>query len=192
MTRQQDARVGRAPSPASTKAGKGTADWPERIHAVLSACNVRQVPYVPDSGHARLIELCHADRNMRAVPLTTEEEGVALLAGAWLAGDRGALLMQSSGSGNCINMLGMIVECRFPLLMLITMRGQWGEFNPWQLPMAQATLPALNAIGAVVQSVDEAGKVEETVSAAARLAFNTFRPVAVLISQRIVGAKEFK
>ena len=117
---------------------------------------------------------------------------VALLAGAWLAGDRGALLMQSSGSGNCINMLGMIVECRFPLLMLITMRGQWGEFNPWQLPMAQATLPALNAIGAVVQSVDEAGKVEETVSAAAKLAFNTCRPVAVLISQRIGGAKEFK
>jgi sulfopyruvate decarboxylase alpha subunit len=153
---------------------------------------VRQVPYVPDSGHARLIELCRADRNMRAVPLTTEEEGVALLAGAWLAGDRGVLLMQSSGSGNCINMLGMIVECRFPLLMLITMRGQWGEFNPWQLPMAQATLPALNAIGTVVQSVDEAGKVEETVSAAAKLAFNTCRPVAVLISQRIVGAKEFR
>jgi len=180
------------PSAPSRKAENAGIDWPGRIHAVLSACNVRQVPYVPDSGHARLIELCRADRNMRAVPLTTEEEGVALLAGAWLAGDRGVLLMQSSGSGNCINMLGMIVECRFPLLMLITMRGQWGEFNPWQLPMAQATLPALNAIGTVVQSVDEAGKVEETVSAAARLAFNTCRPVAVLISQRIVGAKEFK
>jgi sulfopyruvate decarboxylase TPP-binding subunit len=126
------------------------------------------------------------------VPLTTEEEGVAMLAGAWLAGDRGVLLMQSSGSGNCINMLGMIIECRFPLLMLITMRGQWGEFNPWQLPMAQATLPALNAIGAVVQAVEDADRVEEHVSAAARLAFNTCRPVAVLISQRIVGAKQFK
>ena len=154
--------------------------------------NVRQVPYVPDSGHARLIDLCHADRNMRAIPLTTEEEGVALLAGAWLGGERGALLMQSSGSGNCINMLGMTIECRFPLLMLITMRGQWGEFNPWQLPMAQATLPALNAIGAAVQSVDDAGMVEETVGAAAKLAFNTCRPVAVLISQRIVGTKQFK
>ena len=166
--------------------------WPHRVHALLSAMNVRQVPYVPDAGHARLIELCHADRNMRAIPLTTEEEGVALLAGAWLGGERGVLLMQSSGSGNCINMLGMTVECRFPLLMLVTMRGQWGEFNPWQLPMAQATLPTLNAIGAVVHSVDDASMVEETVSAAARLAFNTCRPVAVLISQRIVGTKDFK
>ena len=189
MTLRQSTR---APTSASSEAGSSSLDWPERIHAVLSAMNVRQVPYVPDSGHARLINLCHADRNMRAIPLTTEEEGVALLAGAWLGGERGVLLMQSSGSGNCTNMLGMTVECRFPLLMLITMRGQWGEFNPWQLPMAQATLPTLSAIGAVVQSVDDAGMVVETVSAAAHLAFNTCRPVAVLISQRIVGAKQFK
>jgi sulfopyruvate decarboxylase alpha subunit len=189
MTLRQSKRIG---SSLSGDTDNDVPGWPDRIHAVLRAMNVRQVPYVPDSGHARLIELCHADRNMRAVPLTTEEEGVALLAGAWLAGERGVLLMQSSGSGNCTNMLGMIVECRFPLLMLITMRGQWGEFNPWQLPMAQATLPTLNAIGAVVQSVEDAGMVEETVSAAAQLAFNTCRPVAVLISQRIVGTKQFK
>jgi sulfopyruvate decarboxylase alpha subunit len=189
MTLRQSAR---ALSAASGRTRSGVPGWPDRIHAVLSAANVRQVPYVPDSGHARLIELCHADRSMRAVPLTTEEEGVALLAGAWLGGERGVLLMQSSGSGNCTNMLGMTVECRFPLLMLITMRGHWGEFNPWQLPMAQATLPTLNAIGAVVHTVEEAGMVEETVSAAANLAFNTCRPVAVLISQRIVGTKQFK
>ena len=190
MLRQAGAR--RAPSASPVDSGKAVLDWPAGIHALLSALNVRQVPYVPDSGHARLIELCHADRNMRAIPLTTEEEGVALLAGAWLGGERGVLLMQSSGTGNCTNMLGMTVECRFPLLMLVTMRGQWGEFNPWQLPMAQATVPTLNAIGAVVQSVEDAGMVVETVDAAARLAFNTCRPVAVLISQRIVGAKQFK
>jgi sulfopyruvate decarboxylase alpha subunit len=189
MTLRQGKRITSSLSGDTDNDGPG---WPDRIHAVLRAMNVRQVPYVPDSGHARLIELCHADRNMRAVPLTTEEEGVAMLAGAWLGGDRGVLLMQSSGSGNCTNMLGMTIECRFPLLMLITMRGQWGEFNPWQLPMAQATLPTLNAIGAVVHSVDDAGMVEETVSAAAQLAFNTCRPVAVLISQRIVGTKQFK
>src|SRR5215510_9698383 len=142
----------RASSAGSGKVGSGAPGWPDRIHAVLSAMNVRQVPYVPDSGHSRLIELCHADRNMRAIPLTTEEEGVALLAGAWLGGERGVLLMQSSGSGNCTNMLGMTVECRFPLLMLITMRGQWGEFNPWQIPMAQATVPTLSAIGAMVHA----------------------------------------
>ena len=192
MTRQQGARGGRTHSSASGKAGTETADWADQVHAVLSGFNVRQVPYVPDSGHARLIDLCRGDRNMRAVPLTTEEEGVAMLAGAWLGGQRGTLLMQSSGAGNCINMLGTIAECRFPLLMLITMRGQWGEFNPWQVPMSQATVPALSAIGVVTQPVDEADRVAETVEAAGRLAFNTGRAVAVLISQRIVGAKQFK
>jgi sulfopyruvate decarboxylase alpha subunit len=169
-----------------------SVSWPEEIHGVLSEMEVRQVSYVPDSGHARLIELARADRRMRAIPLTTEEEGVALAVGAWLGRERSALLLQSSGVGNCINMLGMVQECRIPLLMLVTMRGQWGEFNPWQVPMAQATAPALAAMGAVVQMVDRADEVQETVDAAARLAFNTGRTVAVLVSQRIIGAKQFK
>ena len=80
------------------------ADWRDEIFAALKAASIRQVGYVPDAGHARLIELCRAEATIRAVPLTTEEEGVALAAGAWLGGQRAALLMQSSGVGNCINM----------------------------------------------------------------------------------------
>jgi len=171
---------------------KRPRSWPQDTYRVLKEAGIKQVAYVPDSGHSELIRSCHADRQMKTVVLTTEEEGVAMLAGAWLGGERGVLLMQSSGSGNCINMLGTIAECRFPLLTLITMRGQWGEFNPWQVPMSQATVPALTAIGVIVQPVDEADRVAETVSAAARLAFNTGRAVAVLISQRITGAKLFK
>ena len=174
----------------SDRQSKSTG-WPDRIHRVLKANGVRQVAYVPDAGHARLIQLCHADRGMRAVSLTTEEEGVALLAGAWLGGERGVLLMQSSGAGNCINMLGMIQSYRFPLLMLVTMRGQWGEFNPAQVPMGQATPVALASIGVVVQEVDDAARVGETVSSAARLVFGAYRAVAVLISQRVVGAKKW-
>ncbi len=166
--------------------------WPDEVHRVLIDANVRQVGYVPDSGHARLITLVRADRRLRAIPLTTEEEGVALAVGAWLGGERSVLLMQSSGAGNCINMLGMANECRVPLLALVTMRGQWGEFNPWQVPMSRATAPSLAAIGMVVQAVDRAGEVGESVAAAARLAFSTSRMIAVLISQRVVGAKEFK
>jgi len=162
------------------------------IYQALKQAGVKQVAYVPDAGHSQLIKTCHADREIKAVCLTTEEEGVAMLAGAWLGGERGVLLMQSSGAGNCINMLGMIAECRFPLLMILTMRGHWGEFNPWQVPMSQATVPALNAIGVVVQPVDRAAEIAETVSAAARLAFSTGRAVAVLISQRVIGAKQFK
>jgi len=173
-------------------AGAKTADWPEEVLATLKQAGVRQVAYVPDSGHARLIGLVRDDNEVRAVPLTAEQEGVALLGGAWLGGEAGALLMQSSGVGNCINMLGMANECRFPLLMLVTMRGEWGEFNPWQMPMGQATQAALEAAGVIVQRVDDAASINETVEAAARMAFQGGRMVAVLIGQRLIGAKNWK
>jgi len=166
--------------------------WSDAVMDVFHAQKIRQVAYVPDTGLKRLIERVRADKNMQAVPLTTEEEGVALAVGACLGGERTALLVQSSGAGNCINMLGMITECRVPLLMLVTMRGTWAEFNPWQIPMAEATAPVLAAIGCVVKKLDNAEQVGPTVSAACQLAFNTNRPVAVLMDQRVVGTKEFK
>jgi sulfopyruvate decarboxylase alpha subunit len=188
--------MNKAPAPETARSAasrlRASLSWPEQLHALLTEQRVRQVAYVPDSGHARLIDLARADRGMRAVPLTTEEEGVALVVGAWLGGERSVLLLQSSGVGNCINMLGMVQECRVPLLMLVTMRGEWGEFNPWQVPMAQATAPSLAAMGVVVQTANRAEDVVETIEAAARLAFNTYRAVAVLIGQRVVGAKQFK
>jgi sulfopyruvate decarboxylase alpha subunit len=132
-----------------------------------------------------------ADKTLKTVMLTTEEEGIAMAAGAWLGGDRSALLLQSSGVGNCINMLGMMQECRFPLLMLVTMRGQWGEFNPWQIPMGQATAAVLRESGVLVIEVDDAARIEDAVTSAAKLAFNSYRVLAVLISQRVIGAKTF-
>src|ERR1700732_614305 len=113
--------------------------WPEDIFSILQGFDVRQVPYVPDAGHSQLIERVLAAPSMRAVPLTTEEEGVALLAGAWAGGQRGVLLMQSSGVGNCVNMLSLTQVLRFPFLTLVTMRGEWGEFNPWQGPLGSTT-----------------------------------------------------
>jgi sulfopyruvate decarboxylase alpha subunit len=163
--------------------------WADDVHRIFAAMAVKQVAYVPDAGHTRLINLCHGDRGMRTIPLTTEEEGVALLAGAWLGGERGALLMQSSGVGNCINMVAMTVECRLPLLMLVTMRGDWGEFNPWQVPMGHSTPAVLEGSGVIVKDAPTASEVADTVAAATRLAFNTFRPVAVLLGQRASGAK---
>lgn len=167
-------------------------NWSDQVHRVLREQNMRQIAYVPDTGLRHIIELVRADKKMRAVPLTTEEEGIALATGAWLGGERCTLLLQSSGVGNCINMLGMAIECRIPLLIIITMRGQWGEFNPWQMPMAQATVPVLTAMGVIVQPVEHANEVAPTVAAAGKLAFNTNRVVAVQIAQRVVGAKEFK
>jgi sulfopyruvate decarboxylase alpha subunit len=167
-------------------------DWPLEIHRLLAAAKVGIVGYVPDAGHKRLIELCHAERSMRAVPLTTEEEGIGLATGAWLGGERCVLLMQSSGVGNIINALGTVKECRIPLPMLITMRGEYGEFNPWQVPMGQATPAVLEAMGVVVQPVREAADVPAAVDAALRLAYNSYVAVAVLISQCVIGIKSFQ
>jgi sulfopyruvate decarboxylase alpha subunit len=166
--------------------------WPVALFATLKAAGVRQVGYVPDAGHKRLIELCLADKAMNAVVLSTEEEGIGLVAGAWLGGVRGALLMQSSGVGNCINQLGTVRECRFPLLMLVTMRGQKGEFNPWQVPMGQATPAVLAAMGVVVHEANAPEEIAPTVDAAARLAFGSYQAVAVLISQAVIGIKSFQ
>ena len=81
-----------------------------------------------------------ADNDIETVPVTTEEEAIALSAGAWLGGQRAVVMMQSSGVGNTINAIASItMTCRFPLVMIVTMRGDYGEANPWQIPMGQAT-----------------------------------------------------
>ncbi len=165
--------------------------WPEDIYQVLVDNHVQQVAYVPDIGHGRLIKMCHKSDDMKTVALTTEEEGVALLAGAWLGGDRGVLLMQSSGVGNCINMLSLTRTCRMPLLILVTMRGEWGEFNPWQVPMGQNVNQVLILAGVVTFALNDKDRIKETVEAAAKMAFEGPAATAVLISQRILGAKTF-
>jgi sulfopyruvate decarboxylase alpha subunit len=167
-------------------------DWPAEIHQELVAAKVSIVGYVPDAGHKRLIELCRADKRMRAVALSTEEEGIGLAAGAWLGGQKCALLMQSSGVGNVINVLGMVKECRFPLVTVVTMRGHQGEFNPWQVPMGQATRGVLEAMDTVVHSADSEAEIAPAVNAALRLAYGSYASVAVLISQRVIGIKSFQ
>ena len=169
----------------------GEIDWHREIFEVLRARDFSLAAHVPDAGHAPLIRMCEACPEIDAVTLTTEEEGVGVVCGAWAGGRKGVLLMQSSGVGKCINMMGIVQECRVPLLMLVTMRGQWGEFNPWQVPMGQATAPALEAAGVIVHRVDDAARVAETVRAASRLAFDSYRPVAVLIGQRMIGFKDW-
>ena len=165
--------------------------WADEIHARFQAHRVSVVSFVPDAGHQRLIERCQGDDSMRTVTLTTEEEGVALAAGAWLGGARSALLIQSSGVGNIINMLSLPHVCRLPFVTLVTMRGEWGEFNPWQVPMGQSTTAVLEASGVTVFRVDAAEEVAPTVEGGLQLAWLSRRRVAILLSQRLLGAKRF-
>ena len=173
-------------------AGSNTPVWPDEILAALREAGVGQVSFVPDAGHAKLIDSCLRDNGIKTTRLTTEEEGVALALGAWLGGERSALLMQSSGVGNCINMLSIMHETRSPLLMLVTMRGEWGEFNPWQVPMGQSAARVLADTGVAAYRADDAEAVGETVRAACRIAFDSFRAVAVLIGQRVIGYKDWR
>jgi sulfopyruvate decarboxylase alpha subunit len=163
--------------------------WQDQLFDTLKRADIRQVGYVPDAGHSRLIARCKADPDIRDVVLTTEEEGVAMAAGAWLGGQRSALLMQSSGVGNCINMLSLIRACRFPMLMIVTMRGEWEEFNPWQEPMGSIVDPVLKLCDTDVAKVETPDAVVPAVQNAVQLAFGNDRAAAVLLSQKLIGRK---
>lgn len=167
-------------------------DWPAEVHRVLRAGSVRQVAVVPDAGHARLIRLCEDDRAMDVVRLTSEEQGVALLAGAWLGGEKGVLLMQSSGVGNCVNMLSLTQACCFPLLMLVTMRGEPGETNPAQVPMGSAVAHVLEAMGVRVTRAESAEQVVMETALALKRTYTNESAEAVLIAQQVIGFKEFR
>ena len=170
----------------------GSAAWPAAILDCFKAHQIRQVAYVPDAGHSELIKLCHADDALRVVPLTREEEGVGVSAGAWLGGERAVVLMQSSGVGNIINAVASLTQaCGFPLCLLVTMRGEWGETNPWQVPMGGATRAVLEAVGTRVEHVIHPADVAPAVNSMLAIAFTAQRPVATLLGQRLIGAKSF-
>ena len=165
--------------------------WPDTIHAHFRRVGVRQIGYVPDAGHDRLITLCRDDPNIANVVLTTEEEGAGLVAGAALGGQRAALLMQSSGVGNCINMFSLLRNCGFGCVVIVTMRGEFGEFNPWQVPMGSITEEVLRLSGFLTYRVASADAVDETVGAGCDTAFDCNLQVAILLSQRLIGRKKW-
>lgn len=169
-----------------------TVDWHQDIFDVLSAQGFSLVAHVPDAGHTPLIKKCAASNRFDVVTLTTEEDGVGLLCGAWAGGRKGVLLMQSSGVGNCINALALPNIGRIPFLTIVSMRGEWGEFIPWQVPMGLGTPKVLEAMDVTLFRADDRAAVGDTVDAAAKFAFNTRRSAAVLLSQRMIGAKQFK
>ena len=172
--------------------GNDAAGWQEALYTVLKEGGVAQVAYVPDAGHAHLIRRVQADPGIRDIVLTTEEEGVALAAGAWLGGQRAVLLMQSSGVGNCVNMFSLLRSCRFPFVALVTMRGEYAEFNPWQGPMGRASQQAMELMGIAVHRVSEPGAVAEVTAAALDAAFLAGDRVAVLLSQSMLGRKKWE
>jgi sulfopyruvate decarboxylase alpha subunit len=170
---------------------RNTSDWPDIIYSNFRRAGIRQVGYVPDAGLSRLIQLCQSDPEIADVVLTTEEEGIGLVAGAALGGQRSALLMQSSGVGNCINMFSLVKQCRLPCLIFVTMRGEYAEFNPWQVPMGSITDACLRLCGFLVYRIEKAEDVDDVVPAACDISFDSSQSVAVILSQRLIGRKRW-
>jgi len=141
------------------------ADWKDQLYDSIKALNITQVVYVPDAGHAKLIDRCLAGRS--------------------------CALMQSSGVGNLVNALGLVHSVGAPFFAIATMRGEWGEFNGWQTPMGQAIPKILDAANVVVNRAETSADVIPVTEASGRLAFNSYLPVFSLISQRATGAKVF-
>lgn len=167
-------------------------EWSTAAYRLFKEHDVRQVSYVPDAGLTELIKRCDADNELATIVCTTEEEGVAITAGAWLGGQKGVCLMQSSGVGNTINMIASLIRaCHFPFLTIVTMRGDHGESNPWQNTMGGATPAVFEALGVRVFRADNDADAASAIEAGLKMAFHADLPVAVLIGQKLIGAKAF-
>ena len=167
-------------------------NWQNRLYKILKNDGIRLFSYVPDAGHKILIDNATKDNTVIAIPLTSEGEGIGIAAGSYLGGSKAVLLMQSSGVGNTVNAIASIVSsCQFPLFMIVTMRGQYGESNPWQMPMGQAVAPVLKSLGMHVFEVETDDEAAEAIEAGLKMAFVSNAAVAILIGQKLIGAKSF-
>ncbi len=165
--------------------------WQDALYDQLRTGDITIFTHVPDAGHAKLIDRAIADPAATCLPLTSEQEGVGIAAGAHLGGRRAVLMMQSSGVGNCVNQLSLIKHGLFPFLTIVSMRGDFGEGNPWQIPMGQAVEPVLQAMGVQCFWARQPSDVEPMTRAAISTAFKSERPAAILLSQSLLGAKPF-
>jgi sulfopyruvate decarboxylase alpha subunit len=165
--------------------------WQNNLFEILKNEGISIFSYVPDAGHKVLIDRALLDDTIAAIPLTSEQEGIGIAAGAYLGGLKAVLLMQSSGVGNCINQLSLIKHGQFPFLTIISMRGEFGEGNPWQYAMGEAVIPSLESIGVKCLKIYNQDDVSKTIQSALTMTFKAERSIAVLLSQKLLGSKKF-
>jgi sulfopyruvate decarboxylase alpha subunit len=165
--------------------------WQDQLYDTLRKEDISIFSYVPDAGHKVLIDRAIKDNSVTAISLTSEQEGIGIAVGSYLGGSKAVLLMQSSGVGNCINQLSLIKHGQFPFLTIVTMRGEYGEGNPWQFAMGEAVVPTLSSMGVKCLKITTEDEIESTIKAALIMVFQAERSVAVLLSQKLLGAKVF-
>lgn len=167
-----------------------TATWPATLASALAAHRIAWYAYVPDEVTGGLLDRLEANSDCRVVSVTREEEGVGVLAGAALAGQRGALVIQASGIGNSLNVLGSLcVPCKVPMLLIISERGGLNEFNPCQVPLGKSVEQILGTIGIQAFRLADAALIPDIVSGAVTLAFSTQQPVALMLTSTLMGRR---
>lgn len=161
--------------------------WASAVCAGLELAGCRDVIYVPDNplGHV-LKHLAASHPNIRTTLATREEEAFGIAAGVYLGGGRPAVLLQSSGLGNSLNALGsLLIPYEIPVLLIVSMRGEPGEWNRAQVPLGRAVPDVLNALGIQHTRPDQPSDAEAAVTRAGVLAFGTRTPAACLLSQAL-------
>jgi sulfopyruvate decarboxylase alpha subunit len=164
--------------------------WSKHVADVLRRNDIRLYATVPDYIVSHVLEHLWADATCTVVTATREEEALGILSGAWLGGQRGALLMQNSGLGNCINTLTSLnIASQLPVVLVISQRGDLGEFNPAQVPMGQATERILDAVGIRYVMPRSVAELESQADGLVKLGYTRSLPVAFVLPAELTGGK---
>ena len=165
-------------------------DWADTVVESLKSNQLHIVSYVPDKVTWRVLSKLESDPTFRVVPATREDEAIGIVAGAYAANRRGAVFMQSSGLGNCVNALGSLcIPFRVPMPMFISVRGELGEFNMAQVPVGKAVGPILDTLGLQHFALSRKEDLSEILDGAIKLTFAGRLPVGVLFSTLLTGGK---
>ncbi|GIX09578.1 thiamine pyrophosphate-binding protein [Elioraea sp.] len=172
--------------------GTPRATWHDIVVDTLRRNDVRLVPYVPDRVLTPLIRAVEADPFFTAFPTAREEEAVGIVAGAWMGGTRGIVLMQTSGFATLPNVLASLAcACQIPLVMLVSERGTLGEFNLGQAMVCRTMRPVLSALGIEHHTITRLDETEFVVDRTIRQAIATQAPACLILSPLLTGGKAF-
>lgn len=177
---------------AVNEEGRLGPPWHAIVHETLKRNQVRLVTYVPDRVLTPLITGMHADAFFTAIPTTREEEAVGIVAGAWMGGMRGVVLMQTSGFATLPNAIASLaVPFQIPLLMIVSERGTLGEFNLGQALVCRVMRPVLDSLAVESHTLQRLDEVEFVVDRTIKQAFATQAPAALILSPLLTGGKVF-
>lgn len=166
--------------------------WYETVKGTLKSNDVKLVTYVPDRVLAPLIAGLAADSFFRTAVVTREEEAVGISAGAWMAGCRNAILMQTSGFATLPNVLASLtVPYQIPSVMFVSERGTMGEFNIGQVHVCRTMRPVAESLGIETHTITRVEELEFTVDRGMKQAFTTRAPVLFILSPLLTGGKKF-